>query len=398
VDPKDIRQEWFDKDYYQVLGVPKNATEAEIKKAYRKLAQKHHPDANRSDPAAEERFKEISAAYDVLGDPEKRTNYDQVREMVASGFGRGGFGGPRGGAGGPGGYTYTTGPGGQRVRVEGFPEGFDVGDLGDLFGGLFGGAGGGRRGRRREPARGADLQTEVTLSFDEAMQGTTVPIQIKGPAPCPVCGGSGAEPGTSPTVCPECGGTGAVAVNQGMFSVSRTCPRCSGSGRLIEHPCHGCHGSGTVRRTRRFSVKIPAGVRDGQRIKVGGRGEGGEPGATAGDLYVVVHVRPHPVFGRKGSDLTVDLPVTYPELALGAQVEVPTLNGPVTLKVPAGTASGKTFRVRGKGAPKPRGGQGDLLVTVNVDVPKRLTREQKELLERLGEAQASPRTDLGAKA
>jgi molecular chaperone DnaJ len=394
MDPKDIRQEWFDKDYYQTLGVPKNATQAEVKKAYRKLAQKHHPDANRGDASAEERFKEISVAHEVLGDPEKRKNYDEVRDMVASGFGRGGFGGF--GGPGPGGGTYTTGPGGQRVRVEGFPEGFEVGDLGDLFGGLFGGAGGGGMGRRRrrDPARGADLQTEITLSFEEAMEGATVPIQIKGPAPCPVCGGNGAEPGTSPTVCPQCAGTGSVAVNQGMFSVSRTCPRCSGSGTIIEHPCHECHGTGTVRRTRRFSVRIPAGVQDGARIKVAGKGEGGEPGAGPGDLYVVVRVRQHPVFGRRGADLTVDLPVTYPELALGAQVQVPTINGPVTLKVPAGTATGKTFRVRGKGAAKPKGGTGDLLVTVKVDVPKKLNKQQKELLEQLREGQESPRTGL----
>jgi molecular chaperone DnaJ len=392
MDQKDIRQEWFEKDYYQALGVPKNATPAEIKKAYRKLAQKHHPDANRGDASAEERFKEISAAYDVLGDPEKRKSYDEVRDMVASGFGRGGFGG-----GGPGqAGTYTTGPGGQRVRVEGFPEGFEVGDLGDLFGGLFGGgAGGAGRRRRRQPSRGADLQTEVTLSFEEAMEGATVPIQIKGPAPCPVCGGSGAEPGTSPTVCPQCGGSGSVALNQGMFSVSRPCPRCSGSGTIIEHPCHECHGTGTVRSTRRFSVRIPAGVSDGARIKVGGRGEGGEPGAGPGDLYVVVHVQPHSVFGRKGADLTVELPVTYPELVLGSQVQVPTLNGPVTLKVPAGTETGRTFRVRGKGAAKPKGGTGDLLVTVRVDVPKKPSKQQKELLEQLRQEQASPRAGLG---
>jgi molecular chaperone DnaJ len=398
MDPKDIRQEWFDKDYYQVLSVPKNASEAEIKKAYRKLARESHPDANRGDASAEERFKEISAAYVVLGDPVKRKNYDQVRDMVASGYGRGGFGG----AGrGPGGGVYTSGPGGQRVRVEGFPEGFDagdLGDLGDLFGGLFGGSGGPtRRGRRREPSRGADLQTEVTLSFEEAMAGTTVPIQIRGPAPCPVCGGSGAEPGTSPIVCPECGGTGSIAVNQGMFSVARTCPRCSGSGRVIEHPCHECHGTGTVQQTRRFSVRIPAGVRDGARIKVSGRGEGGEPGALPGDLYVVVHVRPHDRFGRQGSDLTLEVPVTYPELALGSHVKVPTLNGAVTLKVPPGTQSGKTFRLRGKGAPRPKGGHGDLLATVKVDVPKKLSREQRELLEQLKDTSESPRDDAGAK-
>ncbi len=396
MDPKDIRQEWFDKDYYQVLGVPKNASAADIKKAYRKLAQQHHPDANRGDASAEDRFKEIAAAYEVLGDAEKRKNYDQVRDMVASGFGGGG-------RRPPGAYGGGSGAGG-RVRVEGFPEGFDVGDLGDLgdlFGGLFGGAGGGRggrRGRRHDPARGADLQTEVTLPFEEAMRGTTVPIQIKGPVPCPVCGGNGAEPGTSPITCPQCGGSGTVAVNQGMFSVARTCPRCSGTGRIVEHPCHECHGSGTVQRTRRFSVKIPAGVKDGARIKVAGRGEAGEPGAPTGDLYVVVHVQTHEVFGRSGADLTIGVNVTYPELALGSQVEVPTLDGPVTLKIPAGTETGKTFRVRGRGAPKPKGGHGDLLVTVRVDVPKKLSRREKELLEQLREAEPGPRERTAARA
>jgi molecular chaperone DnaJ len=384
----DIKREWFDKDYYQALGVPKNASAAEIKKAYRKLAQKHHPDANAGNKEAEERFKEVSAAYDVVGDAEKRKQYDQVREMAASGMGAGGF------PGGAGGW-----PGGGSVRVEDIfgQSGFaDVGDLGDLFGGLFGRA----RSRGGQPQRGADLETEARISFDEAMHAVTVPLRIQGPAPCATCGGSGAEPGTSPTTCPQCGGTGAVAQNQGPFSFSRPCPQCGGAGRVIEHPCHTCKGSGTVRGTREFSVRIPAGVRDGARIKVSGRGESGGSGARPGDLYVVVRVAKHPVFGRKDADLTVELPVTFAEAALGANVKVPTLNGPVTLKVPAGTPSGKTFRIKGKGAPRARkGGTGDLLVTVKVAVPQKVSKEERELLKQLQEAQReSPRRDLGVEA
>ncbi len=376
----DIRREWFDKDYYQTLGVPKNATPAEIKKAYRKLAQKFHPDANPGNKEAEDRFKEVSSAYDVIGDPEKRPQYDRVREMAASGFG--GFGGFPGGG---------VGQGGRRVRVEGFPfgaEGYsDVGDLSDLFS-VFTGRGRGRGGAVHTARRGADLETDVSVSFEEAMSGTTVPLRIQGPAPCPTCGGSGAEPGTVPEVCPECGGTGAVAQNQGVFSFSRTCPRCRGTGRIVEHPCHECHGQGSVRRTREFSVRIPAGVRDGQRIRVTGRGESGPAGTLAGDLYVRVRVEPHPVFGRRDSDLTVELPVSYPVAALGAEIPVPTLNGSVTLKVPPGTPTGKTFRIRGRGAPRPKkAGNGDLLVTVRVEVPTKLGKEERELLKQLGDAQ-----------
>jgi molecular chaperone DnaJ len=379
----EIRREWFDKDYYQMLGVPKNASAAEIKKAYRKLAQKHHPDANAGNKEAEERFKEVSAAYDVLGDAERRKQYDQVREMAASGFT--GFGGPGAGSW-PG--------GGQRVRVEGFPFG-DVGDLDDLFS-VFTGRGRGGRGQR---AHGGDLETDVRVSFDEAMRGTTVPLRIQGPAPCPTCGGSGAEPGTTPVTCPACNGTGSVAVNQGVFSMSRTCPECRGSGRIVERPCKTCGGTGNVRRTREFSVRIPPGVKDGARIRVRGRGEAGPAGATPGDLFVRVRVEPHRLFGRKDSDLTLVLPITYAEAALGANLKVPTLNGSVTLKVPPGTASGKTFRIRGKGAPRPRGGTGDLLVTVAVDVPSKLSREEKELLSRLKELQKeSPRKRLGVEA
>jgi molecular chaperone DnaJ len=377
---EEIRREWFEKDYYEVLGVPKNASAAEIKKAYRKLAQKHHPDANAGDPKAEERFKEVSAAYDVLGDEEKRAAYDRVREMGAGGFGAGFPGAGGTGSGGPGGFRYET---------------VDVGDLSDLFGGMFGGS----RGRARRPQarerRGADLETEVRLSFDDAMAGVTIPVTLDGPAVCTTCHGSGAAPGTQPVICATCGGSGQVAVNQGFFQMEQTCPTCSGTGRTIETPCPTCHGSGAVRRSRTVKVKVPAGVKDGARIRVAGRGEPGGPGGQPGDLYVRVRVAEHPVFGRKGDNLTVDLPVSYPEAALGANVRVPTLNGPVTLKVPAGTPSGKTFRVKGKGAPR-RGGHGDLLVTVNVDVPKKLSKREKELLGELRDAETeSPRAELG---
>jgi molecular chaperone DnaJ len=376
---EEIRREWFDKDYYAVLGVAKNASQAEIKKAYRKLAQQHHPDANAGDPRAEERFKEISAAYDVIGDEDKRKAYDRAREMGAAGFG-GGF--PNGGQGGGGFGGY---PGGVR---------FDATDvnLEDLLGGMFGGA----SRRRARPSRGADLETEVTLSFDDAMAGVTVPVTLTGPAPCTTCHGSGAAPGTQPVTCPTCSGSGQVAVNQGLFSMAQTCPQCRGTGRLIETPCPTCGGVGATRRKRTIKVKVPAGVRDGARIKLAGKGESGAAGGRPGDLYVRVQVRAHERFGRKGNDLTLDVPVTFPEAALGAHVQVPTLQGPVTLKVPAGTPSGKTFRVRGKGAPKKGGGHGDLLATVVVDVPRKLSKEQKKLVEQLGEAtETSPRTGLG---
>ena len=374
----DVRREWFEKDYYQVLAVAKNATQAEIKKAYRKLAQQHHPDANQGNKDAEERFKEISAAYDVIGDPEKRKQYDEVRDMAASGVGVGGF---------PGGFGDAGGPGGVRFQDVGFT------DIGDLFGGLFGGAG--RRGRPARPARGADLETDVTASFEDAMSGTTVPVKIQGPAPCQTCHGTGAAPGTSPVTCPQCHGSGQISVNQGPFQMSQTCPRCNGSGRVVDQACPTCRGTGSRRRTRSFQVKIPAGVQDGARIKLAGRGEPGPAGPPAGDLYVRVHVRPHRFFGRRGSDLTVDLPVTFSEAALGANVQVPTLNGPVTMKVPAGTQSGKTFRLKGKGVPK-KGGHGDLLVTAEVEVPSKVSKKERELLQQLDESRAeSPRRRLG---
>jgi molecular chaperone DnaJ len=382
----EVRREWFDKDYYAVLGVPKNASAAEVKKAYRTLAQKHHPDTKQGDPEAESRFKEISAAYDVLGDAEKRKAYDQVRDMSASGFGPG-FG--RAGPGGPG-AAGAGWPGGVRY------EQVNVDDIGDLFGGLFGGAGR-RSGRRPAAQRGADLETSVSISFEDAVAGTTVPIKIDGPAVCSRCRGSGAEPGTQPITCPQCGGSGEIAENQGFFSMSRPCPRCGGAGRIVESPCTKCGGSGAERRTRTLHVKIPAGVRNGARIRLAGKGEPGPVGGRPGDLFVKVAVEPHPLFGRKGDDLTLDLPISYTEATLGANVEVPTLNGPVTLKVPAGTPSGKTFRVKGRGAPK-KGGRGDLLAKVQVDVPEKVSREEKDLLRQLHEvSKESPRKRLGAR-
>ena len=365
----DVRREWIEKDYYKVLGVAKNASQADIKKAYRKLAQKHHPDANPGNREAEDRFKEVSAAYDVLGDEAKRKRYDQVRDMASAGSG--GF------------------PPGGRAGFEDLGSVFG-GDFGDLFEGLFGGARG-----RRAPVRGADLETEVRVSFDEAMRGLTVPVRVRGASTCATCGGSGAAAGTSPVTCSRCGGSGAVAVNQGPFQLAQTCPDCGGSGRIIERPCPSCRGSGHVEATQTFRVRIPAGVRDGARIRVHGRGEAGPAGAPAGDMYVRVRVGSHPLFGRKGDDLTLDLPVSFPEAALGANVRVPTLNGEVTLKIPAGTRDGRTFRIRGKGAPK-RGGSGDLLVTVRVAVPSKLSKQEKELLRQLKDVQKeSPRAGLG---
>ena len=375
-----INREWLEKDYYAVLGVPKNASQAEIKKAYRKLAQANHPDATSGDKAAEERFKDASAAYDVLGDEKKRAEYDRVREMAGAGFRVGGPGGF-----GPGGF------GGGRVRFEDL--GFDVGGLGDIFD-VFGG--GGARARGSRVARGADLEAEVTVSFEEAMAGTTVPLRVAGMAACETCGGSGARPGSQPQTCPECRGSGSVAVDQGFFSIARPCPRCAGRGQVIDDPCPTCHGSGGTRRTRELKVKVPAGIEDGARIRLAERGEAGPPGGRPGDLYVQVRVSPHRFFGRTGPNLTLRLPITYTEAALGAQVEVPTLNGSVKLKVPAGTANGRTFRVRGKGAPRGNGGRGDLLVTVEVEVPSKVSREERDLLKRLEEAHPeSPRRGLG---
>ncbi|MFN2557871.1 MAG: molecular chaperone DnaJ [Nitriliruptorales bacterium] len=385
------QRDWLDKDFYAVLGVPENASQADIKKAYRKLARKLHPDANPDVPNAEERFKQVSEAYAVLGEEDRRKEYDELRRLARSGAFAGGF--PGGGRGGPGGFTFST-------------EG-DLGDLSDLLGDLFGGGGGfgpfggfGSRGQRvRRPQKGADLEASVNLSFEDALQGVTTTLRVTGDGPCETCGGSGARPGTSPRVCPQCGGSGTVAVDQGMFSLAQPCPNCGGRGQIIEDPCPACGGSGRQVKPREIRVSIPAGVKDGARIRLAGRGGPGENGGPAGDLYVRVAVDSHRTFGRRGDDLTVEVPITYSEAALGTNLVVPLPPIPgdpptTTIRIPPGTASGRTFRVRAKGAPKRAGGRGDLLVTVRVEVPTKLSRRQRQLLEELATLEESPRERL----
>jgi molecular chaperone DnaJ len=358
-----------------VLGVPKGASDKEITRAYRALAKQYHPDANPGDAAAEERFKEVSAAHDVLGDAERRAEYDQVREMAASG-------------------AYTGGPGGFG-GAGGFGGGFDGADISDLLGGLFGGGGrgfgggGGRRAHRHAPARGDDLETELHVDFLDAVHGVTAPVRFTSDAACSTCEGSGAEPGTPVDVCGQCGGQGQVAVNQGPFSFSQVCPACGGSGRRIAQPCRTCRGRGVELRSREVKVKVPAGVTDGQRIRVKRRGGAGRNGGEPGDLYVVVHVAPHELFGRSGArNLTLRVPVTIAEAALGAAVRVPTLGEPVTVKVRPGTQSGTTVKVTGRGIPanSAKGEPGDLLVTFEVLVPNRVNEAERAALEALAAA------------
>jgi len=373
------QREWFEKNYYDTLGVSETATAKEIKSAFRKLSRKYHPDANHGDKDAEERFKEVSAAYDVLGDSAKRKEYDEVRRMVASGAGpRGGFG-----PGGPGGFD-----GGQTFRFE--TDG-DGGFLNDLLGGMFGGAAGGRRGRRgggaaAGPQRGQDLETELFLAFDDAVHGVTSTVRFRSDAVCHTCHGNGAAPGTSPETCPQCHGSGSIAVDQGPFSFSQVCPTCGGRGQVIPTPCPTCHGRGVEVRDREVKVRVPAGVADGQRIRVKGRGGAGASGGPSGDLYVVVHVQPHAFFGRNGNDLTLRVPITFAEAVRGADVRVPTLDGQVTVRIPPGTPSGKVMRVRDKGIPSSNGKKsGALLVTVDVQVPAELNEEQRAAVDALAE-------------
>ena len=375
----DAQREWFEKDYYAVLGVGADASQKDLTKAYRKLARENHPDTNKGDAAAEERFKEISAAYDVVGDTDKRAKYDEVRRLGAVG---GGFG--PGGAGGPGGFGGGFGAGAEGV------------DLGDLLGNLFGGRGRRNQGRPAGPERGANLETELHLAFEDALAGVTTSVHLVSDAVCSTCHGSGAEPGSDVVVCPQCAGRGVIDENQGLFSFSQPCPRCAGQGMVVSDPCHTCAGSGIERRPRTVKVKIPAGVTDGQRIKVKGRGGPGRNGGPPGDLYVVVHVGRHSLFGRKGRNLTLTVPITFTEAALGADIKVPTLAGePVTIRIPAGTTSGRTFKVKGKGAVTD-GGKGDLLVTVEVAVPQKLSTDERTAVEALAEATTeSPRAHLG---
>jgi molecular chaperone DnaJ len=374
------QREWFEKDYYAVLGVPSSATEKEVSRAYKKLAKQHHPDANQGNTAAEERFKEISAAYDVIGDKTKRAEYDEVRQMVASGVGPDGTGGF--GTGGFGG-----GGGGRTFRFD-----TDGGGLGDIFGNLFGGGGSGRRRGRGPtgPQRGQDLETELHLQFEDAIRGVTSSVRFRADATCSTCAGSGAAPGTMPETCPECRGAGTIADNQGGFSFSQVCPTCGGRGQVIPTPCPTCNGSGVEVRAREVKVRIPAGVADGQRIRVKGRGGAGANGGEPGDLYVVVSVAPHELFGRRGNDLTVHVPVTFAEAVLGAEVRVPTLDGSVTIRVKPGTPSGTALRVPGRGV-----SGGALRVTLDVSVPTDLTDEQREAIEKMAIAfPEDPRAEL----
>ncbi|MGW2183988.1 molecular chaperone DnaJ [Streptomyces sp. NPDC001732] len=380
-------KDFVEKDYYKVLGVPKDATDAEIKKAYRKLAREFHPDANKGDDRAEERFKEISEANDVLGDPKKRKEYDEARTL----FGNGGFRAGPGGAGGN--FNFDLGDlfGGAQGGGQG---GFGGGGLGDVFGGLFNRGG---TGTRVQPRRGQDIESEVTLSFIEAVEGATVPLRMSSQAPCKACSGTGDKNGT-PRVCQTCLGTGQVSRGTGGgFSLTDPCVDCKGRGLIAQDPCDVCKGSGRAKSSRTMQVRIPAGVSDGQRIRLRGKGGPGERGGPAGDLYVVVHVDAHPVFGRRDDNLTVTVPVDFTEAALGGEVKVPTLGGPpVTLKLPAGTPNGRTMRARGKGAVRKDGTRGDLLVTVEVAVPKELGDEARDALEAYRKATAGhdPRAEL----
>jgi molecular chaperone DnaJ len=349
--------------HYETLGVPKGASADEIKKAYRKLARRFHPDANPGDAAAEERFKQVNEAHDVLSDPEKRKQYDSFGQTFRAGQG-----------------------GGFSTQDFGGAEGFD---LGDLFGGLF--ARGARGPGEQRSLRGADVEVAVRISFDDALRGATVKVPVAKANTCSACHGSGAAPGTSPTICPDCKGRGVTSESQGFFSLSHTCRRCGGAGTVIETPCGVCGGSGRVRSTKTYQVRIPAGVKDGTRIKVKGKGEAAPRGGEPGDLYVITQVEESALFTRRGDDLMVEVPVTFAEASIGADVELPTPDGKrVKVKVPAGSTDGKTLRVKGRGAPRLNGGgSGDLLVRIRIAVPSKLSKQERETLQKLDELQRS---------
>jgi molecular chaperone DnaJ len=350
-------------DYYKMLGVDKRASAEEIKKAYRKLARQYHPDRNPDDKSAEARFKEISQAHDVLGDPEKRKQYDSGTGPFTTGAGAGG---------GFGGFGNVD---------------FDGSSMGDILSNLFGGSTSGRRVRTKpRPERGADLEAQVSISFDQAVTGAQVPLQVPMHASCPTCRGTGAKPGTTPIVCPRCEGRGIETQGQGMFSISQPCSRCGGAGTVIEDPCPTCQGSGAVRTVKKLRVNIPAGVKDGSRIRLAGKGEPGPGGGPPGDLYLITKVGTSPTFKRRGDNLEVEVPLTIPEALRGADVQVPTLNGTKTLRVPPGTASGTVQRLRGEGPPKLGSGapsKGDIHYRFVIDVPDHLSEEQQKAVDEM---------------
>lgn len=384
-----VQREWADKNYYADLGVSSSASADDIKKAYRKLARENHPDNNPGNKTAEDRFKKAAEAYDVVGDDDKRKEYDELKSMLRSG----GFGGS-GGAGFPGGFRQTSegfsGHGGPGGPGGGFSA--DSG-LGDIFGGLFNRGGAPRQSA--QPTRGADVETEITLEFREAAKGTTIPLQLSGEAPCNTCHGSGSKSG-NPSTCGVCSGSGFTSENRGAFGFSAPCTNCDGSGQIITDPCTTCSGSGTVHRTRSITVRIPAGVIDGQKVRLAGQGEAGPNGKPSGDLFVSVHVREDKVFRRSGDDLEIIVPVSFAELVLGDTITVPTLDAPVKVKLPAGTPNGRTLRVRGRGVPKRGDSAGDLLVTVEVSVPKDLNAAATSALRTYAQGEKesgfSPRT------
>lgn len=361
------QREWYEKDYYAVLGVSKDASDKEITKAYRRLARQFHPDANPDNAKAEEKFKDVSAAYEVVGDATKRAEYDEVRRL-----------GPMsGGFGGRGGQNVTFDMGGE--------------GLGDIFGQMFGRGGGRRAASATGPQRGQDIATTLTLDFVDAAHGITTTLHLTADAQCSSCSGSGAKPGTAPKVCSACGGRGSTADNQGFFSLSTPCRSCAGNGKIIEYPCSTCRGTDIERRPREVNVRIPAGVDNGQRIRLKGRGSPGRNGGPSGDLLVECNVAPHPRFSREGLNLLTRVPVTFTEAVLGADIAVPTLDGSdVSLRLKSGTQSGSRHRVKGKGIETPKS-TGDLIVTVDVSVPTNLTDEERAAVESLHAVLASPR-------
>lgn len=389
-------KDWLEKDFYAVLSVPKSASTDDIKKSYRKLARELHPDRNPGNTDAEERFKAVSEAYDVLSDDRKRREYDEMRALFGSGaFRRSARSGTPGGAGVPFDLSDLFGNSGasQAGGTAGTDRRFGGAGFSDLFSSIFSGGGAARRG----PVRGRDVETEVALDFDQAVRGTTLPLTLRAPGVCDTCHGTGAKPGTQPRTCPECHGSGVVTRNQGAFSLAEPCRECQGAGTIVDEKCPECRGTGGVTKTRTLTVRIPPGVSDGQRIRLAGRGEPGDRGGPAGDLYVHVRVRPDTLFGRSGDDLTLTVPITFAEAVRGVDLRVPTLDGAVTVRVPPGTPSGRTLRVRGRGVPRRTGVTGDLLVTVEVTVPGHLSEEARRALdEYAASAPPAPREHIEA--